>query len=165
MFINVAIGILIYENNFLLVKRKKGNFPNLWGLIGGKVEDGEHIDEAIVRELREETEISVKFNKLLGVSTEMVTDNNVTTSTVLYCCLVELEDNLSIINYNSKESWFSKSEKLELKWFDEEELNSRNDIVGSDLDFIKHFYFLKDVNYLRVDCRRDKQGQYVWKIV
>lgn len=165
MFINVAIGILVHKNKFLLVKRKRGNFPNLWGLIGGKVEDGEHINEAIIRELREETEIAVKFNKLLGVSTEMVTDNNITSSTVLYCCLVDLENDSCVINYPLKGSWFSKNEKLELKWFDTDELSTCNDIVGSDLEFLKHFYFLKDINYLRVECRRKETGEYTWELV
>lgn len=95
----------------------------------------------------------------------MVTDNNSTSSTVLYCCLVDFENDSNVINYSSNGSWFSKNEKLELKWFEIEELNTRNDIIGSDLEFLKHFYFLKDLNYLRVDCRRNEMGDYVWEIV
>ena len=165
MIANVAIGVLEYNNKFLLVKRKKGNFPNLWGLIGGKVEEGEHIDDAIIRELKEETEISVTFSSLLGVSTEMVTDNGNTSSTIIYCCLVKIMDDINVLNTDSEISWFSKNEKLELKWFTKEELETSNEIIGSDMDFMKYFYFLKSKNYLRIDCKRDEKGSYTWEMI
>lgn len=165
MFINVAIAILVHENRFLLVRRKKGNFPNLWGLIGGKVEEEEHIDEAIIRELKEETEIVVEFKELLGVATEMVTDKKGTSSTVLYCCLVNISDSTNDQDFLKKKYWVSKNEKMELQWFTKEELCANGDIVGSDLDFIKHFYFLKDNNYLKVDCKCDESGKYTWRMV
>lgn len=163
MFINVAIAVVTYENRYLLVRRRSGNFPNLWGLVGGKLEDGEHIDNAIARELKEETELEVTFDKLIGISTEMVTDKDKTMSTVLFCCSVNL------INYqkqgNLDKSWFSENEKLELKWFTKEELLANPHIIGSDLLFLKHFYFDKDTNYMRIDCQRDNNGKYTWTVV
>ena len=164
MFINVVIGVLAYQDRFLLVKRKKGNFPNLWGLIGGKVEDGEHLDEAIIRELKEETEINVQPRKLLGVTTEMVTDNGKTSSTVLFCWQIELV-NIKNAHVDKETSWYSKNEKLELRWFTKDELSLRNDIVGSDLDFLNNFYFENKTNYLKVDCYRGENGIYKWEVI
>jgi ADP-ribose pyrophosphatase YjhB (NUDIX family) len=161
MYANVAIGILSRDNHFLFTKRKNGNFSGLWGLVGGKLNDGEHIDEAIVRELREETDLNVRFSAILGLSTEVITDKCNTISTALYCCLVELADYSSI----SEQSWFSKKEKQELKWFTKEELYLRDDIIGSDLIFLNHFYFDRDSIYIRIDCQRNKNGKYTWRVV
>ena len=51
--INVVIGIITYEDKILLIKRERGDFIGLYGLPGGKVEECEHIDTAIQREINE----------------------------------------------------------------------------------------------------------------
>ena len=59
-------GILINDNKILLVKQKIS--PNrAWSLPGGRVDAGEQLDEAIIRELFEETGLKVKVEKLLYV--------------------------------------------------------------------------------------------------
>lgn len=45
----------VYQHRYLAVKRKDGG----WGLPGGKVEDGECLFEAAIRELTEETGLAV----------------------------------------------------------------------------------------------------------
>lgn len=45
--LNVVVGIIANEDKILLIKRERGDFIGLYGLPGGKVEEYEHIDEAI----------------------------------------------------------------------------------------------------------------------
>ncbi len=59
-------GILLEDEKILLVKQKI-SADREWSLPGGRVEAGETIEEALVRELLEETGLSVKINKLLYV--------------------------------------------------------------------------------------------------
>jgi ADP-ribose pyrophosphatase YjhB (NUDIX family) len=49
----------------ILLQRRSDN--GRWGLPGGSVEIGESVGEAIVREVREETGLDVKIERLIGV--------------------------------------------------------------------------------------------------
>jgi ADP-ribose pyrophosphatase YjhB (NUDIX family) len=49
----------------ILLQRRSDN--GLWGLPGGSVEIGEFVRDAIVREVREETGLSVEVVRLIGV--------------------------------------------------------------------------------------------------
>ena len=59
-------GILVQDNQLLLV-RQKVNPKRQWSLPGGRVDKGEKLDEAMTREILEETGINVKVNRLLFV--------------------------------------------------------------------------------------------------
>jgi 8-oxo-dGTP diphosphatase len=65
--IEVAVG-LIFRNNgqeVLLCQRKQElPYPYIWEFPGGKVNEGEEIEECLTRELREELGISVRQSKL-----------------------------------------------------------------------------------------------------
>lgn len=49
----------------ILLQRRSDN--GLWGLPGGSVEIGESVTQAIIREVREETGLSVRVDRLIGV--------------------------------------------------------------------------------------------------
>jgi len=74
----VACGTLIWGERVLVGKRMADNpiFPNKWEFPGGKVEENETPEEAIVREFQEELEIEViPFHHMVPVSnntTEMI---------------------------------------------------------------------------------------------
>jgi len=63
-----GVGAVIFSGNRILLVRR-GNEPSkdLWGLPGGMVELGERVEDAIVREVEEETGIRVKPLRLLTV--------------------------------------------------------------------------------------------------
>ncbi|TFF92321.1 NUDIX domain-containing protein [Candidatus Thorarchaeota archaeon] len=51
----IAITILKHQAGYLFIQRRKPPYEGLWGLIGGKIDLGEHIKEAALREVQEET--------------------------------------------------------------------------------------------------------------
>jgi 8-oxo-dGTP pyrophosphatase MutT (NUDIX family) len=63
-----AAAVIFDENkNILLVKLTYQRF-HPWGLPGGSLEYGEHPEEAVIRELWEETGLNVSIEKLLLVN-------------------------------------------------------------------------------------------------
>lgn len=61
-------GILIEENSILLVKHKQPVGANrFWSLPGGKLEQGETLEQAMKREMLEETGLDTDIQRLLYV--------------------------------------------------------------------------------------------------
>lgn len=148
--VNVAIAIITNEDKILLIKRERGDFVGLYGLPGGKLEECEHIDTAIEREINEELGLKLKFKSLLGTATEIMHDKNSTS--ILYCCELLMDINQKILN-----------PEFEYKWFSKDELIKSNSIIESDKIMIKNFYNDKKTNYIKLDCYRDENGIYFWK--
>ena len=64
----LTVDVVIYmDEGFVFVKRLNKPFKNFWALPGGIVEYGETVEEAAVREAKEETGLEVKLEKLVGV--------------------------------------------------------------------------------------------------
>ncbi|GAA2418396.1 NUDIX domain-containing protein [Nonomuraea africana] len=59
-------GVVIEDDRILLLDQDTGTGRS-WSLPGGKVEPGETLSDALVREMREETGISVAVGRLLYV--------------------------------------------------------------------------------------------------
>jgi len=60
-------GILIKNGSILLIQRKHSPFQGTWALPGGFVEYGEKTENAMIREMSEETGLKIKICALLGV--------------------------------------------------------------------------------------------------
>lgn len=60
-------AVVIRGNKILLIKRKKKPYKNSWALPGGFVNYGEKVEDACLREFKEETSLSGKIQHLIGV--------------------------------------------------------------------------------------------------
>ncbi len=65
-FIGVG-GLLCLNDKFLLVRHTYGEYKGRWIIPGGHVELGEHIDDAIIREFKEETNLDVCPRSVIAV--------------------------------------------------------------------------------------------------
>ncbi|MBT3231096.1 NUDIX domain-containing protein [Candidatus Uhrbacteria bacterium] len=69
---NIAIGIVRNRQGQVLIIRRKNpeESPHLtklfWAFPGGRPEQGESLEETVIREIKEETDIDVKINHLLS---------------------------------------------------------------------------------------------------
>lgn len=65
----VAAAVIIDGGQVLLTRRAEGqHLAGLWEFPGGKLEDGESPEEALVRECREECGIDVKVERIVDVT-------------------------------------------------------------------------------------------------
>lgn len=64
----LAIDVIIRTpGGVVLIKRRNEPYKGKWALPGGFVRYGERVEDAAVREAREETGLKVKLGKLVGV--------------------------------------------------------------------------------------------------
>lgn len=67
--IRSASALITHNKKVLLLHRDNIptiSNPNMWGAIGGIVEDGETFDEGVKREIKEETNLEPKNLKMVG---------------------------------------------------------------------------------------------------
>ena len=59
-----AVCILVFNNDGKILSISRRNNPNQWGLVGGKVDDGELSAEAMAREFKEEVGVHIHAQHL-----------------------------------------------------------------------------------------------------
>ena len=62
----VAAIIVFPHNKILLIKRGTVVFKGYWALPGGRVDAGESVEQAVVREVKEETGLIVEIVRKIG---------------------------------------------------------------------------------------------------
>jgi 8-oxo-dGTP diphosphatase len=66
----VAVVVVQHEGKVLLGRRNMEPARGLWTFIGGFVERGEKVEDAAIREVKEETNLDVQLEGLLGIYSE-----------------------------------------------------------------------------------------------
>ena len=76
--------IIIEDNRIVLIKRSNNPYRDHWAIPGGFVEYGEKVEDAAVREAKEETGLDIELTKLVGVYSDPDRDPRGHTVTVAY---------------------------------------------------------------------------------
>ena len=63
--IYVVAAIIEKDDKILIAQRLKGDFAGLWEFPGGKIEEGESPEQAIIREIKEEFDTELDVNRFL----------------------------------------------------------------------------------------------------
>ena len=99
-------GLIVKNKTILLVERKYPPYEGKWALPGGFVEYKETVEDAVIRELFEETSLKTKIEYLLGVYSKPDRDPRGHTISVVY--------KLNIVNGDLK----SGDDAKDAKFFD-----------------------------------------------
>ncbi len=136
----VAAIILNQENQVLLQKRAD---VGLWGIPSGHVEIGETVSEAVIREVKEEANLDIRIEKLVGVYSEpdsQVFDypNGKKVHFITTCFLAEITG--GDLKCNSDES-------LEINFFDQD--NLPEDLLTMHPRWLKDALAKEDAAFIR----------------
>ena len=67
-------GIVIEDGSLLVLNQDAPSTDRIWSLPGGKLEQGETLAEALIREVKEETGLDVEASRLLYVCDDLAGD-------------------------------------------------------------------------------------------
>lgn len=142
----VALGYLEREGKFLAVERESNDYPGLYGFPGGKVEVDEHIREALVREVIEETGLEVRVTGFLGLVSENISGAEAAEHTIINFFELELVEN------------HGKGEHR-TEWIDLEEIEDE-DLIPSGRRMIQEIILGGKNGYYESKVNR-KNGDYI----
>ena len=100
----VSIALINNENEILLSKRpKKKHLSGFWEFPGGKVEEGETPEKALIREVKEELDIDINDKCIAPLSFSEFDYNNFQLLLLLYVC--RRWDGIPMSMENNKLEW------------------------------------------------------------
>lgn len=106
-------GIVVNKlGQWLVVKKAYSGLKGHWSLPAGFVNEGETVDEAVLRELKEETGIDCFVSGLIGFRSGVIREEISDNMAIFYCQMKDEEQPLFI----------QEDELLEAKWVDPQEL-------------------------------------------
>ena len=120
-------GAIIKEDMVLLIKRKNDPFKGKWALPGGFVEYGETVEDAVIREINEETGLRTNIKKIFGIYSDPNRDPRGHTISIVY--LLDILSGKLKGSDDASEAKFFKLDRLPDLSFDHK--NIINDILRS----------------------------------
>ena len=124
-------GILIEEDKVLLVLRAHEPARGQWAIPGGKVKIGESLEQALIREIREETGLNVEVSTLVTVFERIDRDS-----------AGEVRLHYVVLDYEVRRTGgrlHAADDALQVRWFGRDELNN-NDVTDSTRELLQKKY-------------------------
>lgn len=116
---NVIVkGIILYEEKVLILKRSNSDEinPGNWEFVGGTINFGEDLEEALLREIKEETSIKAKIEKILYATTYNTKPNRYDVI-IVYKCHAK-NSNVKLSDEHSEYRWVEEKELRQLVYKD-----------------------------------------------
>jgi len=116
----VVAGVIVKKGKVLLLQRRKDEevFPRMWELPSGKREFGENSTEAVIREVKEETNLSVIVGSPISVFEYVVKTPKEIRDTTQINFLAFLRGQNQTVRINHAEHqtarWFTRDELISL---------------------------------------------------
>ena len=107
----LTLLFLLKEDEILLAMKKRGFGKGKWNGIGGKVEDGESIEEALIRECQEEISVTPIDSKKVA--------------NLLFDEIHEHERKMMHVNVFTSRQWHgepTESEEMKPRWFKQSQI-------------------------------------------
>lgn len=110
--IHVAAAAIIYNHKVFATQKGYGDYEGWWEFPGGKIENKETSQEALIREIKEELDCGIHIIKLL----KTIEFDYPKFHLIMDCYLCELKDEKPILLEAKDARWLSKEDLLSVKW-------------------------------------------------
>jgi|LSQX01.3.fsa_nt_gb 8-oxo-dGTP pyrophosphatase MutT (NUDIX family) len=107
--IEFAVKAIILRNGKLLALHRKGVTDEWFDLPGGRMEYGETAEETVIREVKEETGLSVKPVRILDSWNNVKEEYQITG--IFYLCILENGDDVNLSDEHDYYRWFEANRK------------------------------------------------------
>lgn len=96
VWLGVAGIVINSKGQWLVVKKRYSGLKGVWSLPAGFVKVGETADEAVVREVKEETGIDCAVTGLIGFRTGVIREEVSDNMAIFYCQLIDEEQQVFV---------------------------------------------------------------------
>ncbi len=127
--VEVVAAVIKKDNKILGTARGYGHFKGMWEFPGGKPEEGETKEEALVREIKEELNADIKVDDYICTVEYDYKDPDFHLTMHTYFCSL-LNDHMELV-YHDEE----KLEHEAMKWLSKEELDTV-EWLGADIEIV-----------------------------
>ena len=126
-----ASAVFVKDGKVLFEKRRddEDNYAGLWAIPGGHQEQGEAIEETLVREMQEELGVKVTKFKFLGIFKDIDPTSKMSYEHHAFLC-IEWEGEIKDTTEEEKVEWFSEGN------FPEPRLSLEDEIYAAAKKFL-----------------------------
>lgn len=146
----IAVNLVIHDNKILLIKRVKEPYVGWWSFPGGKIKKHEHITDAALRELKEETGIDAEFEGFETAFSEHIKEQG----EVIYHFLVHV---CKVLPTSTE---VLKGKEGEVQWMDIATIE-RDMVIPTDMLVLKRFLEKTQKQFYEWDVEK-KNGGYIF---
>ena len=115
--IEVVAAIIIKDNMVYATQRGYGKFKGWWEFPGGKTEDGESLEDALKREIREELGAEIEVGELLDTVEWDYPNFHLT----MHCFVCSLSSGTLQLNEHEADAWLGAESLHSVKWLPADE--------------------------------------------
>jgi 8-oxo-dGTP diphosphatase len=108
----VVAAIIIRDGKVFATQRGYGEWQGWWEFPGGKIEDGECQQEALVREIREELDAEIEVGELIETIEWDYPDFHLT----MHCFVCSLVSESMHLNEHEDSAWLTRDTLHSVKW-------------------------------------------------
>ncbi len=110
--IKVVAAIIVDNNKIFATQRGYGEFKDGWEFPGGKIEEGETPEDALIREIKEELDTKINVNKKL----DTVEYDYPTFHLSMDCFICNILGGNLVLKEHEASKWLSRDELYSVDW-------------------------------------------------
>ena len=110
--IRVVAAIIIHEDKVFATQRGYGEFKDGWEFPGGKIEEGETPQEALVREIKEELNVEIEVGELLDVVEYDYPNFHLS----MDCFICKIKSGDLVLKEHEASAWLTKETLYSVNW-------------------------------------------------
>ena len=114
---HVVAAIILKDGKVFATRRGYGEWKGWWEFPGGKIEEGETPQAALVREIREELDAEISVGDLLEIVEWDYPDFHLT----MHCYLCSLLSDSMHLNEHEAAAWLGRATLHSVKWLPADE--------------------------------------------